>query len=136
MDAALITDEKCRAAPNTQGTQRQRGGDATAVADTAGGNDGLRLYGVNDLRDQWKITDCSGVAAGFVALSDDNVGAFAGVTQRVLHGACERHHLNTLGVSQWYYFCGIAQANDEDRHLFLKYNFQLFAGCRGRLNPA
>ena len=76
-----------------------RGGDLAAGADAAGTEHGyVGTDRVHDLGGQHHAGDLAGVAAGLVALGDDDVDAVLDVRQRVLGGAGQRGHLDAVLV--------------------------------------
>src|SRR5262249_18345939 len=117
MNSALFGHQKCRATPHTNGAQGQRRGDTPPVADTTSSHYRFGFHGIDDLRDQRKVTNRSGMPAGFVPLSDDHIGAFARVAQRMLHRASQRHHLYVSFVGERHDLCGIAETDDENRYI-------------------
>src|SRR5262245_23312133 len=76
------------------------------------------------------------MAAGFIALRNDYVGAFARMTKRMLYRARERHHLDASVVRERHDLSRVAKTNDEDRHILFQNDFQLFARGGRRFHPA
>ena len=111
--------DEARAHPHALRAERERGGQAAAVDDGAGGEH-RNFHRVDDLRDQRDARDLAGVAAGLRALRDDGVEAavFAGL--RVAHGAADVHHLETGRVEAIDEMARRhAEARDEGRRAFL-----------------
>src|SRR5688572_5430695 len=133
MNTAFLGNQESRAAPNPNRSQRQRRGNSAAIRNSAGRNDRQRLHRVDDLRYQRKIADGSGVPAGFIALRNNHIGAFARVAERVLHCARQRHHLDSSVVRERHHFGGIAEPDNQNRHFLFENHLQLFAGCLGVL---
>ena len=77
--AAFTRDEKWRADPRTGSAGCQHGGDAASGGNAAGRQDGFIRQVEDDLQ-QRQRADVAGMAAGFGALRDENVGA--GVERR------------------------------------------------------
>ena len=72
-----------RARPHALRAQRERGGDLASGADAARAEHRhVGADGVDDLRHEHHRRDLSGVAAGLVALGDDDVDAVGDVARR------------------------------------------------------
>src|SRR5215471_17672182 len=132
MNAALLADQKRRATPDTNGPKGESGGDAAPVTNSAGGYHRLRSNRIDDLRNQWEITDGAGMSTRFVALRDDHVRAFACVAEGVFHRAGKRHHFDAEFVSHRDNLRCIAKTDDQNRNFFFEYNFQLLSRRFGR----
>src|SRR6516164_2718565 len=130
VNAAFFADQKRRATPYTDGAQGKGGSNSASVANAASSNHGFRLHCIDDLRDQWKIADCSRVSTRFVTLRDDNIGAFARMAKRVLDRTGQRHHFDATLMGEWYDFRRVTKTDDQNRHVLFKNNFELLT-CRG-----
>ena len=94
----FLGDEECGAAPDADGAHRERGGEAAAIGDAAGGDHGLGCDRVDHLRNEREGGDAARMATRFRALRDDDIGAGIGDAFGVLHVADERKHLRPVRV--------------------------------------
>ena len=91
MPLVLLGAEPDRAHPDPLRAERERGGDLAARADAAGAEHGhVGSDRVDDVGGEHHAGDLAGVAAGLVALGDDDVDAVGDVAERVLGGAGQR----------------------------------------------
>ena len=99
--ARLGRGDEARADPDAVGPERERGGQAPAVEDAAGGDDGDPVADrVDDLRDERERGDLSGVAAGLGALGDHEVAPGLDGTDGVLDLAAHADHDEVVLVAE------------------------------------
>ena len=96
----LLGAQPDRPGPHALGAERQRGRDLPARADAAGAEHGyVGADRVHDVGRQHHRRHLAGVAAGLVALRDDDVDAVGDVAERVLGGAGQRGDLDAVLVA-------------------------------------
>ena len=90
-----------RADPDTFGAEGQRGGEATAIEEPTGGDDGNgAVDGVDDLRHERHGGDGAGMAAGFGALRDHEITPGAHRGEGVADLAAHAGHEHVVVVAE------------------------------------
>ena len=99
--AGLGRGDEAGADPHAVGAEGERGGEAAAVEQAAGGDDrDLLADGVDDLRDERHRGDGAGVAAGLGALGDDEVAPAGDGADGVADLAAHRADEDVVVVQQ------------------------------------
>ena len=107
--------DEAGADPDPVGAEAERGGEATAVGDAAGGHHGDPLAdGVDDLRDQGQGGDLAGVPPGLGALGHDDVAARLDGGDGVAHLAAHVDHDQVALVAEVDHVAGHAEPGHED----------------------
>ena len=102
--------------PHAVGAEGERGGQAAAVEDAAGGDDGHPVADrVDDLGDEGHRGDRAGVAAGLGALGHDEVAAGLDRGDGVADLAAHDDDEHVVVVAQVDDVAGDAEAGDEHR---------------------